>query len=362
MTAIIPRAIAYYLPQYHPIPENDAWWGKGFTEWTNVTKAKPLFPGHYQPHIPADLGYYDLRVEETREAQADMAREYGIEGFCYYHYWFGGKRLLERPFNEVLKSGKPNFPFCLCWANESWTGVWHGAPNHILIEQTYPGLKDFEEHFYLLLNTFCDHRYITVEGKPLLIIYEPSKIPDSIRVLEFWRELAHKAGLNGLYIVGMQNEPWTPAAHGYDGSIVRNLSYSLYQVYTSENKYIRKMKKELRSILGLPTNVFEYKKVLPYLIMQEAYKTNVYPVVIPNFDNSPRAGKNGRILHGSTPELFGYHLQSCLEQIHKKPAEHQLIFIKSWNEWAEGNYLEPDLRYGRKYLEVYHDIISAFHS
>ena len=144
------RAIALYLPQFHPIPENDAWWGSGFTEWTNTAKARPLFAGHHQPHVPADLGFYDLRLPETREAQAALARRYGIEGFCYYHYWFAGRRILERPFDEVLASGKPDFPFCLCWANESWTGIWHGAPGRILIEQTYPGPADHAAHFSAL--------------------------------------------------------------------------------------------------------------------------------------------------------------------------------------------------------------------
>lgn len=140
------RAIAFYLPQFHPIPENDEWWGKGFTEWTNTAKAKPLFPGHYQPHVPADLGFYDLRLTEARVAQAEMAAEYGIEGFCYWHYWFAGKRLLEHPFNEVMQSGKPDFPFCLGWANDTWSGIWHGAPNRVLIEQTYPGLEDYKNY------------------------------------------------------------------------------------------------------------------------------------------------------------------------------------------------------------------------
>ena len=171
------RPIALYLPQFHPIPENDEWWGKGFTEWTNTAKAKPLFRGHYQPHAPADLGFYDLRVPETRIAQAEMAKEYGIEAFCYYHYWFAGKRVLERPFAEVLESGKPDFPFCLCWANETWTGIWHGAPNKVLIEQTYPGYDDHRNHFDFLLKAFTDRRYVTVDGKPLFLIFKHSTSP-----------------------------------------------------------------------------------------------------------------------------------------------------------------------------------------
>ena len=170
------RLIAFYLPQFHPIPENDEWWGKGFTEWTNVAKARPLFRGHHQPLVPADLGFYDLRVPETREAQASLAREYGIEAFCYYHYWFAGKRILERPFDEVLASGQPDFPFCLCWANQSWTGVWHGAPNKVLIEQTYPGQDDHRRHFEYLLPAFADRRYLRVEGKPVFRDLQPGRV------------------------------------------------------------------------------------------------------------------------------------------------------------------------------------------
>jgi lipopolysaccharide biosynthesis protein len=184
------RIVAYYLPQFHPIPENDKWWGRGFTEWTSVARAKPLFRGHYQPHIPADLGFYDLRVPETRIAQAEMASEHGIEGFCYWHYWFAGKKLLERPFEEVLKSGEPNFPFCLGWANHSWTGIWDANPNRKLIEQTYPGTKDHEEHFRHLLQAFIDPRYITVDGKPLLILFRPYEILACKHMTDLWRVLA----------------------------------------------------------------------------------------------------------------------------------------------------------------------------
>ena len=195
------RLIAFYLPQFHPIPENDLWWGAGFTEWTNVAKAKPLFQRHYQPRSPADLGYYDLRVPEVRVAQAKLARDAGIEGFCYWHYWFAGKRLLERPFNEVLNSGEPDYPFCLGWANESWSGIWHGAPNRILMEQTYPGTQDYERHFYAVLDAFQDARYIRVRNKPLFVIYRPLEIPKCSAFLEQWQTLASKNGLDGIHFV-----------------------------------------------------------------------------------------------------------------------------------------------------------------
>ena len=216
-TALRARAIALYLPQFHPIPENDEWWGKGFTEWTNTAKAKPMFRGHYQPHIPADLGFYDLRVPETREAQAALARQYGIEGFCYYHYWFAGRRILERPFNEVLHSGAPDFPFCLCWANATWSGIWYGEPKRVLIEQTYPGRADHEAHFQTLLPAFKDPRYIRVDDKPVFLIFQPFDLPDAAATLALWRAMAADAGLSGLHIGGMSlSHHWSPRAHGFD--------------------------------------------------------------------------------------------------------------------------------------------------
>src|SRR5690606_30741117 len=185
------KAIAFYLPQFHPIKENDEWWGKGFTEWTNVAKAKPMFPGHYQPHIPADLGFYDLRLSEARIAQADLAKKYGISAFCYWHYWFGnGRRILERPFQEVLESGTPDFPFCLAWANETWSGIWHGNPKTILVEQVYPGEQDYIDHFNSILPAFKDKRYFKVDGKPLFMVYKPMEIPDLPLFVSTFRRLA----------------------------------------------------------------------------------------------------------------------------------------------------------------------------
>jgi hypothetical protein len=239
------RLIAFYLPQFHPIPENDQAWGKGFTEWTNVAKAKPLFPGHNQPKIPADLGFYDLRLPEARQAQADLARAYGIEGFCYWHYWFAGKRVLERPFNEVLKSGEPNFPFCLAWANQTWTGIWHGCPDRVLIEQTYPGLADYTTHFYTLLEAFTDPRYITVEGKPLFLVYNPEELPDPKQFTDCWRDLAIKSGLKGLYLIGVaRHEYWFPEPNGFDASIIINPDY----VFTQASARILPGKRSLTKV------------------------------------------------------------------------------------------------------------------
>src|SRR5262249_26983694 len=194
------RAIAFHLPQFHPIPENDKWWGKGFTEWTNVVKAKPLFPGHYQPHLPADLGFYDLRLPEARAAQAELAADYGIYGFCYFHYWFHGRQLLERPVNEILRTGEPDFPFCLCWANESWSRPWDGGEKEILIEQCYSEADDLA-HIRALLPFFLDERYIRVMGCPFFGVYRASKLPDPQRTTDLWRREAVRAGLKGLFLV-----------------------------------------------------------------------------------------------------------------------------------------------------------------
>jgi Glycosyltransferase WbsX len=206
------RLLAYYLPQFHPIPENDRWWGAGFTEWTNVTRAKPLFRGHYQPRLPRDLGFYDLRVPETRERQAELARDAGIEGFCYWHYWFGnGRRILDRPFEEVLNSGKPDFPFCLSWANQTWSGIWYGEPKRTLIEQTYPGPEDEKAHFDWALPAFRDHRYVRIDGKPVFLVYDPHSHPDPTSFIAHWQRLAFENGLPGIHFIAMSNDvdrPW----------------------------------------------------------------------------------------------------------------------------------------------------------
>jgi lipopolysaccharide biosynthesis protein len=347
------RAIAYYLPQFHPIPENDKWWGPGFTEWTNTANARPLFKGHYQPHVPADLGFYDLRQSESREAQAQLACEHGVHAFCYYHYWFGnGRRLLERPFNEVLSSGQPRFPFCLCWANQTWTGIWHGLSNQILVEQTYPGPEDAARHFEALLPAFLDDRYVKVEDRPLFVIYKPTELLAARAFTDLWRELAVRAGLRGMFFVGIENEPWQPESHGFDGATTHNIHLARR---CNGGPWRSRVLHHYRRLRGTPPLFFHYDEAINHFILDECRKTNVYPCAVPNWDNTPRSGRRGLVLHGSTPELFRRHLRAVLEQVAHKPAEHRLVFIKSWNEWAEGNHLEPDLKFGRGYLEVLRD-------
>ncbi|PPD05231.1 MAG: lipopolysaccharide biosynthesis protein [Methylobacter sp.] len=349
------RLVAFYLPQFHPIPENDAWWGKGFTEWTNTAKAKPLFSGHYQPHVPADLGFYDLRVPESRAAQAEMAKTYGIEAFCYYHYWFGGKRLLERPFNEVLESGQPDFPFCLCWANQTWTGIWHGEPNRILIEQTYPGMEDHQRHFDYLLPAFLDPRHLRVDGKPIFVVYSPDELPNAKEVTDFWRDQAVKAGLPGLFLMAVHNSAdWVPQDQGFDAVILSRLPprrFYMNQWITWKKQPLTKLKYWLADLRKLPT-IHKYQYVIDNLISEQNSSSETYPCVIPNWDNTPRSGPNGLVLSGSTPERFRAFLKKALTKVQTLPAEHRFVFIKSWNEWAEGNHLEPDLKYGHRYLDV----------
>ncbi len=345
-----PRLIAFYLPQFHPIPENDSWWGKGFTEWTNVAKAKPLYPGHYQPRLPADLGFYDLRVPETRQQQADMAREYGLEAFCYYHYWFGGKQLLERPLEDVVRLGEPDFGFCVCWANQTWTGIWHGSPNKILIEQTYPGDDDHRAHFESLLPAFSDKRHIRVDGKPVFIIYRPMEIPDVHKTLDLWRDMAIKAGLGGLHLIGVhEDSTWVPGDFGFDASITPQLPAR--RGWVSRRNTIKWLKQKHEILRGFPS-IHEYGKVIDLFVSEKSDNVKNYPCVVPNWDNTPRSGSNGLVLHNSTPELFRRQLKKAISITKNVDPDKNIIFIKSWNEWAEGNYLEPDRRFGMGYLEV----------
>ncbi len=347
------RLIAFYLPQFHPIPENDVWWGKGFTEWTNVGKAKPLFRGHYQPHLPTELGYYDLRVPETRNAQAELAKEYGIEGFCYWHYWFGnGKRLLERPFNEVVNSKEPDFPFCLAWANETWKGFAHGLTNrNILIEQTYPGKLDYEEHFNALLPAFKDKRYIKVHNRLLFLVYRPFELPNAKEFMSFWQQLAQEHGLEGFYFVGQTNfveERERVLNLGFDAVNVVRLNDYVRLEYPFLLRGMRWVNRKFRKI----PYVFSYEKVMKFFTGKEAEELSCMPTIVPGWDHSPRSGREGLVYINTTPELFGKHVEQVFEHVKDKPIEDRIVFIKSWNEWAEGNYLEPERRYGRGFLEA----------
>lgn len=343
------KPIAIYLPQYHPIPENDAWWGKGFTEWTNVAKAKPLYKGHEQPKLPAALGFYDLRVPEVREEQAAMAKAHGIYGFCYYHYWFGnGQELLERPFNEVLKSGKPDFPFMLCWANQTWSGIWFGETDKILMEQQYPGRADIEKHFYHLLPAFKDERYIKVDGKPFFVVYDVPDLPDSEEFAQIFNELAVENGLPGIHLVGgnIFTDNWDAAGGGFNAKISNSFNAAITKV---ESKQVSLVDRALSRAGINKLKVLDHADVVKEMIFVN--NKNNYPIVVPNWDNTPRTGVRGYVFNNSTPELFAMQLKKASESLNNIRDEEKFIFIKSWNEWAEGNYLEPDTKYGYKFLE-----------
>lgn len=352
------RVLAYYLPQFHPIPENDEWWGKGFTEWTNVGKAKKLFPGHYQPRVPADLGYYDLRVPETREAQAQMAREAGVEGFVYWHYWFGnGKRLLERPFNEVVASGKPDFPFAVAWANQTWSGSLHGlVKGGTLIEQQYGGEADYTAHFEALLPAFKDKRYITCDGKPIFMVYEPHAVPDMAGFIQLWQRLAKENGLKGIYFIALcQNFELDKEKEEFYGDIIKMgfdaMNVMNIQVRRNMIPFARRLwYKIIRTLFRTPKFI-EYDDRA--FMSEICFKNdNVFPGIVPNWDHSPRSGRKGSVMLGSSPDKFRKTMQKMVERLQEKPADKRFIFIKSWNEWGEGNYLEPDLRYGNAWLEA----------
>jgi lipopolysaccharide biosynthesis protein len=363
------RTIAFYLPQFHPIPENDAWWGTGFTEWRNVTRAKPLFRGHYQPHLPADLGFYDLRLPEVREAQAAMAAAHGISGFCYYHYWFHGTRLLNRPLDEVLTSGKPDFPFCVCWANESWSRRWDGRDDFVLIGQRYsPG--DDQRHIEHLIQLFRDDRYIKIDGRPLFLVYRTAQFPNAAQTAALWRDACLKAGFPGLYLVRV--ESWKhatpPETDGFDADLefAPDLSV-LPRAIGHRWELVVKVYDRLNLWGVLPSSVYLANRILRYDTLVDAmlakppvgYKR--FRCVTPGWDNSPRrVGRDvtaelfigARIFHDSTPETYERWLRAAAHETRERfRGDEQILFINAWNEWAEGNHLEPDLRWGHAYLE-----------
>ena len=350
------RLIALYLPQYHPIPENDEWWGKGYTEWARVARAKPLFRGHHQPNLPGELGFYDLRVPETRIAQAELAAAHGIEAFCYWHYWFGGRRLLQRPFVEVLRTREPRFPFCLAWANQSWAGTWHGLSGELLVRQTYPGPQDHEAHFFSLLDAFTDDRYVRVDGRPLFVIFRPHELPDTARTLDLWRSLAHRAGLKGLFFVGQsaQGQPH-PTDLGFDASF--KIEMWMLRRWAKRFQPRARLPFLRRSRLGRPASA-SYKRSQDVMMREFIDNRETYPCVLPNWDNTPRMGTDGLVLVDPDPRLFGSQIRRAVDRVASYEPSRRLVFVKSWNEWAEGNYLEPDSRYGRGYLEAIREELS----
>jgi lipopolysaccharide biosynthesis protein len=349
------RALAIYLPQFHPVPENNEWWGKGFTEWTNVTKAKPRFKGHYQPHLPADLGFYDLRVPSVQQEQIKLAKEYGISGFCYYHYWFNGKRILERPVDELLKNTALDFPFCLCWANENWTKRWDGRDEEVLLKQTYSE-EDNIAHINFLKKYFTDPRYIKVDGKPVFIVYRPSLFPDIKKTTACWREECRKNGVGEIYLAFMQSfgNFKDPAEIGFDAAIEFQPNFSKLPqpryIASGIKKWTGPFTKKASSETA--DRIFLYEEVAKRMMNLPKPSYKLFPGIFPMWDNSSRRKENATIIHQSTPELYRAWLKHIVENFKPFSKDENFIFLNAWNEWAEGNHLEPCREWGRAYLEA----------
>lgn len=366
-----PDIIAFYLPQYRPVENNDKWFGKGFTEWTSVTKAKPLFKGHVQPKLPADLGFYDLRLPQVREEQVKLAKEAGITAFCYYHYWFGDKQtILEETLQEVVSLGEPDFPFCLCWANESWyRKCWHSDTGYlskeIIFDQVYPGEKDYDDHFYFLLDTFKDRRYYKIDGRLVFVVYNLDDFEkgDVSAFMARWQELAKENGLPGFYFISYCNDEEDAKSkrqEQFDATILSQLRMPVTGM--SNSKLIEKtfsVRALISKWLNHALKPFDYGKVYPMFSSKLFSETRIYPVMIPNWDNSPRRGAGGTIFYNATPDNFKKHAMEILELVKDKPAKDNIVFLKSWNEWGEGNYMEPDLEFGHGYIDALREALDT---
>ena len=358
------EVIALYLPQFYPIKENNEWWGPGFTEWTNVAKARPLFKGHEQPKIPADLSFYDLRLPQIREQQAQLAKEAGVTAFCYWHYWFGnGKRLLADVFDEVLSSGKPDFPFCLGWANHSWKAkTWaKDMPDKMLLEQTYPGKDDARAHFDYLLNAFQDSRYLKIEGKPFFLVFDCDSLPDEY--IELFRQWTKEAGFDDLYLVAYifeGRDKQEQIDRGFSAVVYRRLNYATWALNIGTlGNYIFKIKNVIRGLIKRrPRRTYDYGHYYPKFITEADREENVIPAILPGYDHSPRSGKKGIIFINNRPEYFYKHVRQALSMLKKK--RNKILLLRSWNEWGEGNYIEPDLKYGHGYLNALKKALSEF--
>jgi len=337
------RLIAFYLPQFHPIPENDLWWGKGFSEWTNVTKAVPLFEGHYQPHLPSELGFYDLRLREVRHEQIALAQQYGIDGFCYHYYWFSGKRLLERPLDDMLADSESTMPFCLCWANENWTRRWDGAEKELLIEQKYaPG--DAAAFAQSLLPFLADPRYIRHKGRPLLVVYKPQAIPDALRTVDVWRDTFRSAGIGEVHVCGALTQGNNDyAGFGLDSGVE----------FPPHNLGTGNVTHDIPVGWSFGGTILEFPAVARFLLERRYRHPDVFRTVVPSWDNTARTGARAQILLGGTPPNYEFWLSEAVRATGGDfPGEERFVFINAWNEWAEGCHLEPDRKYGRAFLEA----------
>ena len=362
--------IAFYLPQYYPTKENDEWYGPGFTEWTNVGKCKPLFKGHYQPKVPADLGYYDLRMPEVRERQAELAKEAGISAFCYYHYWFGnGKEMLDLPLKEVIRTKAPDFPFCICWANHSWyKKTWDSSTNTLnktpLVQQTYPGIDDIDKHFYALVDCFKDQRYYKKDEKLVFVIYHVDEMPDARLFMDRWQELSQKEGLPPFHFMAYADDA-ARMNHPSFSLCAETIVSCLYNVMSvGKSRFVRRFSTFARSffsrLLHSPLNKYEYKDIRPELISPLYKDERIIPLLFPNWDNTPRREEGALILHNATPHQFHLHCKDVFTFLSGK--NNKMVFLKSWNEWGDGNYMEPCLKYGHGYIRALKSALAEFDS
>lgn len=337
------RLIAFYLTQFHPVPENDQWWGKGFTEWTNVAKAKPLFDGHYQPHLPTDFGFYDLRVRATRHDQIRTAKQYGIDGFCYHYYWFSGTRLLNQPLDDMLADPDSDMPFCLCWANENWTRRWDGAEHQVLIAQQY--LPDDDLRFIESLVPYLkDPRYITLDGAPILVVYRPQHLPDPRRTAQVWRDYCRGIGIERIHLCAALTHGNEGYAHfGFDSGVE----------FPPHNLQTRNYADSIIFHERFAGNYQNYIDIARTYLERTYPSANVFRGVFPAWDNTPRTGNRAVIVGNTSPDNYEHWLDGAIRATRRDfPQQPRLVFINAWNEWAEGCHLEPDCRYQREYLEA----------
>ena len=337
------KIVAFYLPQFHPFAENDAWWGKGFTEWTNVSKAQPQYVGHHQPHLPGELGFYDLRLPEVMRQQIDLAHHYGVTGFCFHHYWFGGKRLMERPVNQLLADDSLNIDFCLCWANENWTRRWDGADHDVLIAQKHSAEDDIA-FFDDILPALRDPRYICIDSKPFLIVYRVALLPDATATAARWRKQALQAGLPGLYLVAARTHDMIdPRPYGFDATV----EFPPHQVPANDITH----KKAIVNP-GFEGKIYDFKDFSDkFGRLVETRFTN-YKTVMPSWDNEARKPGKGFIFDGAEPDVYAQWLTSAVKLTQRNKPDERLLFVNAWNEWAEGAHLEPDRHLGYAYLHA----------